>query len=197
MRLSGKRRTGREGVIAARAFFESNDCVFQGVGLESGLGKGSLCRYRGGREALGLRDRSGSPISQQSFDKLLRNPICAGWSSYQCGALVSGASLNRPYPRICLCVRDTGSPATEPVAKPDLPRTQTFLSRSLSAASCAARGLSGSTSRGNGGRYAYYSCRVPGCWAVKFRRDDLHSRFVELLYSLTPIPASWRCLMRF
>lgn len=29
--------------------------------------------------SLGLRDTSGHPLTQQTFDKLLRNPIYAGW----------------------------------------------------------------------------------------------------------------------
>jgi len=51
------------------------------------------------------------------------------------------------------------------------------------------KGLTGSTSNGNGGLYSYYRCRVHGCRAVKFKRDDLHAMFVELLYSLAPEPA--------
>ena len=39
MQLSDKRRAGREGVNAARMFFESNDCVFQEIGLENDFGK--------------------------------------------------------------------------------------------------------------------------------------------------------------
>ena len=39
MQLSDKRRAGREGVNAARMFFENNDCAFQEIGLENDFGK--------------------------------------------------------------------------------------------------------------------------------------------------------------
>jgi site-specific DNA recombinase len=49
-------------------------------------------------------------------------------------------------------------------------------------------GLTGSFSTGRKEKYPYYFCRVPSCRAVKFRRDDLHVRFIGMLESLQPSP---------
>src|ERR1017187_3168584 len=135
---------------------------------------------------LGLRDTSGHPLSAQTFDKLLRNPVYAGWIMLPAWGIESRALwepiisedlFSRALDR--LCGKGT-SRQTRSQANPVFPLT-VF----VRCGACG-KGLSGSTAKGNGGRYSYYNCRVRGCRGVTFRRDALHSMFVELLYSLSP-----------
>ncbi len=48
--------------------------------------------------------------------------------------------------------------------------------------------LTGSFSRGNGGKYAYYHCKNRKCtrYGKAISRDDLHKKFLELLQKITP-----------
>lgn len=135
---------------------------------------------------LGLKDISGRPLSPQTFDKILRNRIYAGWITLPAWGIneqglfepiISEDLFRRAQDRL------SGNGASRQIRSaenPDFPLTVI-----VRCAVCG-KGLSGSTSRGNGGRYPYYSCRVRGCRAVKFRREILHAMFVEMLYSLTP-----------
>jgi hypothetical protein len=54
---------------------------------------------------------------------------------------------------------------------------------------CAAcgKGMAGSFNTSRSGKpYPYYFCRTSNCRAAKFRRDDLHRMFYEVLYGLFP-----------
>ena len=136
---------------------------------------------------LGLKELSGSPLSPQSFDKLLRNPVYGGWiKSEKWGIEVRGlfdpivgeALLKRVQ---TMLAGKTGTRKTRVRENPAFPLT-VFVRCEV-----CGKGLAGgfSTSR-NGKRHPYYACRVKGCRAVSVRRDKLHHQFLQMLYSLFP-----------
>jgi site-specific DNA recombinase len=135
---------------------------------------------------LGLRSASGKAVSRQEFDKLLRNPIYAGWIvSEKWGIKARG--MWEPIVSADLFegvqARFSGNGAsrqTRSRENPDFPLT-VFVRCGV-----CGKGLAGSTSTGNGGRYSYYFCRTPECRAVKFKRNELHLMFFQFLYSLFP-----------
>ncbi len=131
---------------------------------------------------------TGKPLSPQTFDKLLRNPIYVGrivvpnWGLDVMGRfepLVDEEVFERCQARI------TGSIQGAP--KPDSQENGSFPLRVfVRCASCGA-GLTGSFSTSRSGKkYAYYFCRTKGCRAVKFPREGLHDRFFDLLASMEP-----------
>ena len=149
-------------------------------------GAGSKAKVLEDVTVLGLRDTSGHPLSAQTFDKLLRNPVYAGWIMLPAWGIESRA-LWEPivsedlFSRVLDRFSGKGKHRqTRSAENPIFPLT-VFVRCSA----CGA-GLAGSTARGNGGRYSYYTCRSQGCRAVKFRSDSLHAMFVELLYTLAP-----------
>src|SRR5215813_13383578 len=67
----------------------------------------------------GLRTKGGKPLSPQTFDKLLRNPLCAGWMTSKWGITQKGAF--DPIVSVDVSIRcRIGLPAAVPPAvKPD------------------------------------------------------------------------------
>ena len=134
----------------------------------------------------GLRTKEGKLLSPQTLDKMLRNPLYAGWITSAWGIIQEGAFdpiisvelFERAQDRL------TGNVAarrTRSRENPEFP-----LRVFLRCAHCG-RGLTGSFSTGRRGkRYPYYCCPKPGCRAVKFGRDKLHHDFYQVLYSFLP-----------
>ena len=136
---------------------------------------------------LGLKGKSGRPLSQQTFDKMLRSPLYAGWLTSRWGITVRGKFepiisddvFERVQDR--LIGKNPGTRQTRSAENPDFP-----LRVFVRCAACG-KGITGSFSTGRRGkRYAYYCCRLKGCRAVKFGRDKLHHEFHQLLYHLHP-----------
>lgn len=130
---------------------------------------------------------TGRPLSQQTFDKMLRNPLYAGWITSAWGISKRGQFEPIVEPELFNAVQDrlTGKNSTPRQTRsrenPDFP-----LRVFVRCAECG-QGLTGSFSTGRRGkRYPYYCCRVKGCRSVKFGRDKLHHEFHQLLYSLLP-----------
>ncbi len=149
-------------------------------------GTESMVHILEGVTSLGLRTASGNTVSTQEFDKILRNPIYAGWIVSEAWGvkargmwepIISEDVFERAQARFS---GNGTSRQTRSRENPDFPLT-VFVRCGV-----CGKGLAGSTSRGNGGRYAYYSCRTPECRAVKFKRDELHQTFIQFLYSLFP-----------
>jgi site-specific DNA recombinase len=136
--------------------------------------------------ALGLTNpANGKPVSAQTFDKLLRNPLYAGWIKSSWDIVRRGAFQplvsEDLFRRVEARLDQGGERQTRSRMNEGFP-LRVFMR-------CAAcnTGLTGSESTGRGGkRYGNYTCYKPGCRAVKFRRDDLHSQFVSLLHSMFP-----------
>jgi site-specific DNA recombinase len=135
---------------------------------------------------LGLKDISGKALSAQEFDKLLRNPIYAGWIVSEAWG-IKARGMWEPIISEDLFERiqarfsgNSTSRQTRSQKNPDFPL------RIFVRCEVCGKPITGSKSKGNGGRYAYYFCREPSCAAVRFKPDDLHHMFIQLLYSLFP-----------
>jgi site-specific DNA recombinase len=136
--------------------------------------------------ALGLRNKRGTPVSPQQFDKMLKNPVYAGiiripsWGMEAKGRfepLVTEELFSRVMARL------QGNARSKPRAGSEV--SPLFPLRVFVRCSVCGQGLTGSLSTGKlGGRYGYYACRNSKCRAVKFRRLDLHVKFLDLLSSL-------------
>ncbi len=134
---------------------------------------------------LGLKDRSGKGLSQQTFDKLLRNPVYAGWIVSESWG-IKQRDLFEPiveedlFERAQAAFVSRGSKARSRV-------NGDFPLRVFARCEACGKGLTGSfsTSRSKK-RHPYYFCRTSGCRAVTFQRDILHHEFHQLLYSLVP-----------
>ncbi len=133
---------------------------------------------------LGLKDASGKAISPQEFDKLLRNPIYAGWIVSEAWGIKT-RGLWEPiisdglFEQVQLRLAGNGTRQIRTQENPDFP-LRVFVRCGL----CGTP-ITGSTSKGNGGKYSYYACRQ-NCAGIRFKPVDLHQRFIELLYSLFP-----------
>ena len=137
---------------------------------------------------LGLRTRKGRSVSAQSFDKLLRNPLYAGWISVKkWGAPKRGCFEPLVSEELFNCVQGvlTGkrwSLVPHIRNHPDFP-----LRRSARCGICN-KPLTGSWSKGRSKKYAYYRCPASHCRGVKVRKEIFEKLFVEFLGKLTPLP---------
>ncbi len=144
--------------------------------------------------ALGLRTRRGGALTIGRLYALLRNPVYAGavrspaWQTERRGdfeALVSDEAFARVQVRLARRSR-LARQRHRHVNHPDFP-----LRRFVRCAHCD-HVLSGSNSRGKGGRYyGFYHC-ARGCTRVPRRR--LEDRFLELLDALRPRAEYWAVL---
>ncbi|NOS57408.1 MAG: recombinase family protein [Cyclobacteriaceae bacterium] len=100
------------------------------------------------------------------YTKGIHEPLISEKLFYQVQDLLEGRSPNRP-------TKNTG--------KEELP-----LRGFLECRQCG-KNISGSASRGNGGRYFYYHCTC-GC-NERFKAHEANKMFLELLQSITPNPA--------
>ena len=135
---------------------------------------------------LGLTTRQGRPIPIQTFQRLLVNPIYAGWVTIpKWGLRFQGAF----EPIVSQHVFDTVQDVLEGrkvVAKaydhnnPDFP-----LRLFVRCGKCGAP-ITGGWSTGKRKKYAYYRCRQSSCGLSNLGRDDLEAKFIDLLKSLTP-----------
>ena len=142
--------------------------------------------------SLGFRTRRGAPLSMQSFNMMLRNPIYAGrievkkWHCSHLGnfePVVSAETFRRVQARL------QGKRASATQHRRDHPD---FPLRRFVACQACGTPLTGSRSRGRGGRYAYYFCRDRTCRGVKVRKERLEAEFVGLLERLRPNAAYMR-----
>jgi site-specific DNA recombinase len=151
-------------------------------------GQGTVTRTEVLRKntTLGLRTRKEEPLTPQSFQKLLRNPIYAGhvcipsWGFDQKGGfepLVSEKLFNRVQELL-----DGRRPSATPHDRnnPDFP-----LRVFVRCGTCG-QGLTGAWSSGRSKRYPYYRCRATTCKSVNIRKEELEKQFVALLERLSP-----------
>ncbi|MFB3778482.1 MAG: recombinase family protein [Bryobacteraceae bacterium] len=123
---------------------------------------------------------NGRPLSAQTFDKLLRNPLYVGYiviPSWKLAAKGTHEPIVEPelFELVQARMNGDATPAQQSVCNEDFP-----LRVFVKCEHCET-GLTGSFSRGrHGKRYPYYSCRVTGC-GLRFRQVDLHKGFMELL----------------
>lgn len=142
---------------------------------------------------LGLRDSSGRPLSSQTFDKLLRKPVYAGWIVSSYGIRARGRFEPIVTEELFACVQDVmAGKAPNGTAKGSL--DEHFPLRMFVRCGVCGTPLTGSISTGHGGKYGYYFCREKTCRAVKFPVDRLHNDFISLMESLRPRPEFWPLL---
>ena len=140
--------------------------------------------------ALGLTTRRGAAVSPQTFQKLLRNRIYAGWIDVPRlefsgrGDFVPLVS-EEVYQRVQARLEDRGVAVTPHLRNhPDFP-----LRRFVACATCGTP-LTATWSAGRTRRYAYYHCRK--CREVRVTKDRLETAFIGLLERLQPSPAYMR-----
>lgn len=138
-----------------------------------------------------VKDTTNHPISKGAFYRMLRNPI-------YCGEIVVPAYQDEPEQIIqgehepiidkatFNAVQDVIDGRTR--CKPKLRKTdkpELFLRRYLVCPYCG-YGITGSFSKGNGGRYAYYNCCH--CKKVKIRAERANDAFAKYIGKLKPTP---------
>ncbi len=135
---------------------------------------------------LGLKTQAGRKLTPQTFEKLLRNPLYAGWIVVPAWNLRENGSftplVNDELFRRVQDVLDGKRVAVTAHQRnhPDFP-----LRVFLTCGECKTP-LTGSRSKGRKSRYPCYRCRNSGCRAVNVRREALEKRFADLLRQLTP-----------
>jgi DNA invertase Pin-like site-specific DNA recombinase len=139
--------------------------------------------------ALGLRTRKGKPLTMQTFQKTLRNPIYAAvlrMPSWEIDGVPGNFEAIVPeelFERV-QAVLDGKTISVTPHTRnhADFP-----LRRFARCAHCDTP-LTGSWSKGRNRKYAYYRCRNAGCHAVKVGKDAFEGRFLDFLTGLRPKP---------
>ena len=134
--------------------------------------------------SLGLRTSTGLPVSAQSLDNLLMNPLYAGVICIpKWGLVVDGKFAPIIDRTLFERVQDRLNGKQAGVSKPD--RSEHFPLRVFLRCAACGNGLTGSFATGKlGGKYPYYFCRTKGCRAVSFRAFDLQYKFLDLLSSM-------------
>jgi site-specific DNA recombinase len=139
--------------------------------------------------ALGLHSRTGKPLSLQTFQQILRNPICAGiltmpkWGIETVQGAFEPIVSRNLFDRV-QDVLDGKKLAVTPHTRnhPDFPL------RHFTRCGACGRPVTGSWSTGRAKRYAYYCCPAKGCRAVKARKDTFEGEFLDFLTGLRPRP---------
>ncbi len=133
----------------------------------------------------GLRMQNGTPVSTQTFDKMLRNPFYAGWLLVRgWGEPVRGS--HQPlvpqsiFDKVQHVMKRRKSTGRRAINNPDFP-----LRHFAKCGECS-EFLTGSWSKGRKKRYAYYGCRK--CERVNIPKKKLEKAFLKLLEELQPRP---------
>jgi len=136
--------------------------------------------------AVGFRTRNGATLSSTALSKILRNPIYCGVVSVpkwgiRCEGdfvpIVTQSVFNKVQRRLD---GRTHSGTTYKIGNPDFPL------RGFVRCSECGRRVTGSWSKGRGGKYAYYRCFNPDCRSLNVRKERLEEEFVLLLREITP-----------
>ncbi len=134
--------------------------------------------------ALGLISLKGRPINAQTFGRLLRNPIYAGFLSAEGFGIRGIRGDYEPlvpetlFRRVQSALSKPNAPVSHRLNSPEFP-----LRRFVACDACGTP-LTGSAPRGRAKRYSYYHCRR--CKGVSVRKEALEAHFLELLEALKP-----------
>jgi site-specific DNA recombinase len=134
--------------------------------------------------ARGLATRRGRPLSPQTFNALLRNPIYEGRIAVAAWGISGRGDFEPLVPPAVFARVQTRLKGrltrVVPHARnhPDFP-----LRRFVTCGECG-KPLTGAWSRGRSGRYAYYEC--PECRRVRVPKAELEGAFLELVTRLQP-----------
>ena len=151
-------------------------------------GTGTLSRAQVLRQVtnLGLETTAGKPLTAQSFENLLRNPIYAGWVVIPAWGLRERGSFELLVPEEVFDRVQDIIDGKRTAIVPHLRNDEDFPLRVFVRCAACGQPLTGSWSRGRKEYYAYYRCRNTKCKAVNMRKDALERQFLHLLHRLTP-----------
>jgi site-specific DNA recombinase len=132
----------------------------------------------------GFTTLNGKPLTGQTLDSLLRNPLYAGWVRLASDPSVEPVrGLHKP-----LVTQETFDrvqailSGRKPPPSPKLKSNPEFPLRRLVRCEVCGTPLTGAHCRGrHGGRYSYYWCRQPGCRAISMPKANLESEFQVFL----------------
>ena len=137
---------------------------------------------------LGLTTRKGLPMSAQTFQKLLVNPIYAGWVAIpKWGMKCQGSFEPIVGQHLFDTVQDVLQGRTV-VAKAYDHNNPDFPLRIFVRCGICGEPITGGWSTGKNKKYAYYRCRRAKCDLRSVGREDLESKFILVLKHLTPAP---------
>jgi site-specific DNA recombinase len=138
--------------------------------------------------ALGLTTKKGNSVSSQTLDRILRNPIYAGWVVIPKWGLRERGDWEPivdqvTFDRVQAILDGRKNPLT-PYQRnnPDFP-----LRKFVRCAHCGTP-LTGSRSSGRSQSYPYYHCRGKGCQKVRVRKELLEAAFLQVVRELKPKP---------
>ncbi len=140
----------------------------------------------------GLTGRRGGPITSTMLHKILRNPVYKGRVVVKSWGVDVAADFPALVDEECFDRAVRAITGVKPLLAPYERNNPDFPLRRFVRCGHCDRPLTGSWSRGNRARYAYYHC--PGCRQVSVPRQQLEARFVALLDRLRPRPEVLRLL---
>ena len=135
--------------------------------------------------SMGLTTHQGHSVSTQTFDRMLVNPVYAGWVTIPKWGMRFQGNFE---PIVSQSVFDAVQDVLEGrkiVAKAYERNNSDFPLRVFARCAVCGEPLTGGWSTGKRKKYAYYRCRQSGCGLNNIRRDDLQSKFIALLKRLT------------
>jgi DNA invertase Pin-like site-specific DNA recombinase len=147
----------------------------------------------------GLKTGTGKRVYPQLVDRILDNGFYSGvltnpWSKAEAAGKHEPAVSREDFFTIQWLRKGKALPLPEAhrAEHPDFP-----LRRTVKCSACASS-LTGSWSRGNGGKYAYYHCARKRCtWYGKaVKKSDLEHEFLRKLADVSPQPARLALLKR-
>jgi DNA invertase Pin-like site-specific DNA recombinase len=138
--------------------------------------------------ALGLTTPAGKVVSTQTFDRLLRNDIYAGW-------VVEKRWKERVRGGFAPLIDDEKFDHVQavlsgrrPVATPYVRNHPDFPLRMFVRCGKCSKPLTGAWSTGRSKKYAYYRCPDRRCRGVNVRKDELDIAFLGFVDKLRPKP---------
>lgn len=139
----------------------------------------SLAKFLNDR---GLRTNLGKPVYPQHIEKMLKNPIYCG--------IVKAFDLEVNGVHEPIISRELFQDCQHKGKKPKVSRNKknsTFPLRRLVTCPDCQKPLTGSFSKGNGGKYAYYHHQKQGCGKARsISKSDFEKVFVDYLDRITP-----------
>lgn len=135
--------------------------------------------------ALGLRTRKGGPVPRQTFNKIIRNELYAGW--IVSGELrVQGQHDTIISEDLFKAVQDVlDGKARAP--KPRSSQNEDFPLRGFIRCAKCDKKLTAGWARGKGKKlFGFYWCYRKGCCAVSIRKEVLEARWLNLLEIMEP-----------
>ncbi len=131
--------------------------------------------------AMGLITKKGSPLTKQSFARMLQNEIYAGW-------IVSGE--NRVRGKHVALVSEAVFQAVQDrlngKSRPHKQLSEDFPLRGFVKCIQCGRNLTAGWAKGRKERYPHYWCWTKECGAVKAGRDDMERHWLALLSKMRP-----------